>query len=85
MFIEPIDVAIEFPPEVTASLWDRHLSSEFRFERAEESLNDRNATVLADGSVTYSDSFSICPFPKGLAVEDAVAIADHVLVLTLAE
>ena len=52
MLIEPIDVEIEFPTEVTASYWHRHLSSEFRFERAEESLDDGNAPVFAHRAVT---------------------------------
>ena len=79
MFIEPIDVAIDFSSEFTASHRNRHLSSEFCFECSEESLDDGNAPVLSYGPVAYSDSFPLGPYSKSLAIEDAVAIADDVL------
>ena len=85
MLIEPIDVAMEFSLEIMASHGDRHLPGEFRFKGAEESLDNRNASVLAHRAVAHTNFFPLGPIPKGVAIEDAVAIGDEVIGLAFEE
>ncbi len=86
MLVEPSDVTADVSAEVGFMHGNRHSPREFRFECAEESLDDGDAVVLPDRAVAWRlDAVALHPCSKGAAVEDGVAITDDVLGPALAE
>ena len=79
MFVVPVDIRENLAAECLTALRDKDSSRRFILDRADQTLNDGDAAVLADGAVAWRlDFFAFDPGPKGVAVEDAVSIADDV-------
>ena len=57
-----------------------HSTGTLVIERENDSLNDGNATVLANRAIAWRlDAGALDPAPKCVAVEDAISVANDVL------
>ena len=78
--VVPFDRCGEFLQERFASIGHERQAREQALDRQDDSLDDGNRTVLADGSVTRPlDALAFAPFSEGIAVELLAAIANDVL------
>ena len=79
MLVVPEDVRIADRLHLILSVRQSSLSQEFILERQDESLDNGDAAVLADGSESQLDYKTLCPAFEGIAPELLAVIADDVL------
>lgn len=79
MLIVPVDECEYLSTELVATQRDEDSSSAFILDGPDHSLNNSNATMLANGLVArWLDPLAFYPSPKGMTVENSVPVADDV-------
>ncbi len=80
MLVVPVDVRENLAAEFVTTQRDEYSSSAFILDRADQTFDNGDATVLAHGAVARRlNAFAFDPPPERVAVEDAVPITDDVL------
>jgi hypothetical protein len=79
MFVVPIDEQQQLATERRTLHRDRHQASAAVLERQDESLDDGQAAVLADGAEPRADVEAIAPVLEAVTPELPSLVADQVL------
>ena len=79
MFVVPVGVRENLAAEFVTAQRDEDSSSIFILDRSDQTFNDGDAAVFADGAIARRlDAFAFDPPPERVAVEDAVPVTDDI-------
>jgi len=79
MLIVPVEMEGQFSPHVAASQWDDDSGCALILERADESLDHSDATILSNGAKSRLDAFAFAPSFETVTPELRALVADDVL------
>ena len=83
MLVVPVEMTDQFSPHVFSSQWNGDSACALVFERADETFDNSDAAVFANGSKTRLDAFTLAPSLECVAPELRAFVADDVLGLGL--
>ena len=79
MFVVPVNIRKKLVAECITAQRYEHSTSAFLFDRPDETFNDGDAAVLADGAIARRlDALTFHPASERVAIEDAVSVTDDV-------
>ena len=79
ILVIPVDEQLELIPESRATHRDQPAACPLTFHRADEPLDDRDATVLSNGAKPWLDLPSAAPGFESIAPELPSLVTDEVL------